>query len=97
MGRLGVANHHEHLIVYVFVGDRLAVLISRRLRNDRVILDLEAAILLANNYHGFGLRINFFRPCPDRDEFDVVLNPQDFASSLRFDVLLGDVLRLVVK
>ena len=94
---LRVSNHDEHFVVDVFVSDGLAILVSRSPRHYSVILDLEAAILLADDNHGLRVSVQVLRLRADGDEFNIVLNPQYLAPCLCFYILLRNVLRLIVK
>lgn len=94
---LSIANNHKHFIVNILIRDRLAVLVPWCLLDQCVVLDLEAAVWLAHDDHRLGLGVDIVRFSANWDEFDVILHSQDFASSLGFDIFLGDVFRFIIK
>ena len=97
MRRFCISYHDEHLVVYVLVGDRVALGISWRHGYQRVILDGELSVPLSHNDHWLGISIHLFGSRANTHKLDVVCHAQNLPASLSLDVLLGDVLGLVVK
>ena len=89
--RLCVADNDKHFVVDVLVGDWLAVLVSWRLLDEGIVLDLEASVLLADDDHGLRLGVDFGGLRFDRDEFDVIFDSENLSASLGLYVFLGDV------
>jgi len=47
LSRLGVSNNNKHFVIHVFVWDGVAVAVSRCVRHDRIVLNLELAYKLS--------------------------------------------------
>lgn len=97
LSRFRVSYHNEHLVIHIFVRDRLTIAVPWCLGDDSVVLNLKSTVLLAHNDHWLSLWIYFFRFCADWDEFNIVFDSQYFATSLSFDVLLRYIFRLIIE
>ena len=97
LGRFGVADDHEHLVVDILVRDWVAILISWSVSHEGVVLDLEVTIGLAHNYHRFGSWIDILWLSANRNKLDIVIDPENFSASLCLDIFLGYILRLVIE
>lgn len=92
-----VPDHNKHLVVDVFIWNGVAVAISWSVSYDCVIFYLKLAILLSHYYHWLCCFVYIFWLCPNGYKFDIIRNSQYFATSLSFDVFLGDIFGLIIK
>lgn len=97
LSRLRVSYDHEHLVVDVFVSDRVPFGVSWGHRHDGVVFNLELAVSLPHDDHRLGTWVDVFCLGADADKLDVIVHPKDFAASLGLDVFLGNIFTLVVE
>ena len=92
-----VSNNDKHLIVDILIWNRVSFRISWCFGNKRIIKYLKLTTGLSDDNHRFGISINVLWSCSYRHKLNIIVDSQDLASSLRLDVLLGNVLRLIIE
>lgn len=97
LSRFGVSHDHKHFIVHVLIWNCISILVSGSLRNQSVVFNLEHAIVLPDNNHGFGNLVHLLRLSPYGNKLNIVIDPENFSASLSLDIFLGDIFGFVVE
>jgi hypothetical protein len=97
LGRFSVSYNHKHFIVDILIWNRISLFISWSFCNKSIILYLKLSFLLFDNDHRLCILVDLLRFCPDRNEFDIIIDSQYLSTSLCLDILFGNILWLIVK